>query len=674
MNSNFIKIQLKTLFSFSFILLCMSIFRSYFFIKYLPQNVDFSIDIFKMLFLGLRIDLVIVSYFYLPIFLILIPGYFLKKILITPLKTEKILSFYTKLSAVIIAFFLISDIIFYSYFGCHINSIIFGVIDDDTNALIETAYKNYNLLIFGLTILLILKLIFLCINKVYSLKLTHLKKEYKTHVFFNTFIFLLHITILVFFLRGSFTSLFPLIAYIPEISNNKYINSMTTNGVIAFYGSAANYADNILDKIDVLEKTGYKDNIQKAFTDFLNTENIETDDLLSNITYTTSSDSKLEKQPPHVVVIMVEGFGFPIIKYQSSSFDIMASLKSHFDEDIVFTNCISGGNGTIDSLEPFLLNLIQIPSAIAYGQSKFIKTSFDEAVAKIFKQKGYETTFIYGGELTWRNVGDFMPHQGFDYCYGKGTILNHFSLKENDETVHPWGVFDEFALRFVRDILKKSDKPQFIFLLTTNNHPPYITPKKYQEKPLSISKDLEKHLHGDPELLKERLKNYQYVMDQLGLFLNDIKTSALSEKTVVSITADNNTIEGNMHYDNPINESKKIPFYLYVPKWLHYKCNQINTNIPCSHKDIFATIYNLVLSKAHYTSLGNNLLDPRKDRTYCGFNDYGIINTQDGAFQYEAPQTDIQKICNTQYKASMGIVGYIQNKYKKRSSIEKEIR
>ncbi len=652
----------------------MSAFRSYFFIKYMPQNIDVSIDILKMFFLGLRVDLVIISYLYLPIFLILTPGYFFKSAYKMPSKIEKFLSFYTKLSAVVIAFFLISDIVFYSYFGCHINSIIFGIIDDDTSALIQTAYKNYNIFLFGLTVLLILKIIFLFINRVYSLKLTFIKEEYSIHFILRTLIFLGHMILLVLFLRGSFTRMFPLIANIPEISNGRYINSMTTNGAVAFYGSAVNYADNKLDKIDILEKTCYKGNTQKAFSDFLNTETIKTDDLLSNITYITASDKALETSPPHVVVIMVEGFGFPIIKYQSPSFDILASLKKHFDEDIVFTNCISGGNGTIDSLEPFLLNLIQIPGAIAYGQSKFINTSFDEAVAKVFKQKGYETTFVYGGELTWRNVGDFMPHQGFDYCYGKGTILNHFSLKENDETVHPWGVFDEFALKFVSDLLKKSDKPQFVFLLTTNNHPPYITPKKYQDKPLSISKDLEKHLQGDLELLKERLKNYQYVMDQLGLFLNDIKTSELSEKTIVSITADNNTIEGNMHYDDSMNESKKIPFYLYVPKWLNYKCNQINTNIPCSHKDIFATIYNLVLSKAQYTSLGNNLLTPKKDRIYCGFNDYGIINTEDGAFQYETPQTDIQKVCNVQYKASMAIVGYIQNKYKQLSNPKQEIR
>lgn len=294
------------------------------------------------------------------------------------------------------------------------------------------------------------------------------------------FVFLIETTLLVLFMRGSFFTMQPIIVKYPDVSTDKFLNSMTTNGILSFYDASFFYYQNKTNQLDILKITGYKNNETQIFKDFLQKEDIDTSDLLNNIKHITDFDEDLEKNPPHVVVIMVESFGMPILKYQSPTFDIMLSLKKHFEEDIVFTNCISGGNGTIHSLEPFLLNFIQIPNALSYGQGIYAQTAFKEAAAKVYQGKGYQTSFVYGGDLCWQNIGNFMKYQGFDTVFGKGNILDAYHLDENDENIHPWGVFDHLTLNFAIDILQKAKKPQFIFVLTTNNHPPYITPSSYK--------------------------------------------------------------------------------------------------------------------------------------------------------------------------------------------------
>ncbi len=156
-------------------------------------------------------------------------------------------------------------------------------------------------------------------------------------------------------------------------------------------------------------------------------------------------------------------------------------------------------------------------------------------------------------------------------------------------------------------------------------------------------------------MAKERFQDYQYALDMAGRFMDKIKESPLAQNSVVAITADNNTVEGIMHYDNYYNETKKIPFYLYLPKTLHVE--DINTSIAGSHKDIFPTLYNLTLSNQSYISIGVDLRDNKA--LHCGFNDAGVIMSNDGGFKSGKAKTELQKECDIYYKASLAVTEYL---------------
>nr|VFJ69086.1 MAG: Sulfatase [Candidatus Kentron sp. DK] len=214
--------------------------------------------------------------------------------------------------------------------------------------------------------------------------------------------------------------------------------------------------------------------------------------------------------------------------------------------------------------------------------------------------------------------------------------------------------------------LEKARRPQFVFVLTTNNHPPHTLAKSYDPKPLIFSEALQKHLTGDPDLMRQRFQDYQYALDMAGRFMDTIKGSALAEETVVAITADNNTVAGIMHYDDAVQESNQIPFYLYLPPYL--RTEPFDRNVSASHDDIFPTLYARTLSEATYTALGSDLYDP--DVLHCGYNDAGIILSADGAFRLGRAKTALQKACEKQYRAGLTITETIAKSAAKEKVIQ----
>lgn len=606
-------------------------------------------DIMDAFLLGLRLDLSVVAYTSIIPLLGLIATNFIR------FDIRIFYKIYFFCITLLLLLIEVVDIGHYSFFGEHITMIFFGLFDDDTDAIIKMLDENYGLGISTLALLIVMGILYFIIQKIFNFD----AKPKKIH---NNFIkrtaLYLGMAALVFIAaRGTF-GMYPISKMIEDVSEDPYINSLPQNGVFAFKNASYNYAKSKQGHLDIIKEMGYKGHIEDAFK-VLEAKNFNRNNLLATLDKTTKTNPAAAKKPPHVVVIMVESFGMPILKYQSDKFDIMRRLKKHFDEDTVFTNFISTANGTIASLEPLLLNIIARPHTIPFGQSRYQSTDFTQAAARVYKKAGYETTFIYGGDLSWRNVGHFMQHQGFDHTYGKAVVKKNLHLSGED-IFHDWGIYDQFTLSFVEKKLKEAKKPQFIFVLTTNNHPPYKLYKNYKSKPLHFSKELRQHLRGDMDLIEKRLYDYQYALDTVGGFLDAIKSSPLKENTILAVTADNNTIEGIMKYDNPYEESKKIPFYIYMPAYLK---RDFNTTLPGSHKDIFPTLYNLTLSNVKYRSMGSDLGDTNVE--HCGYNNAEIILSKNGAFKIPKAKTAAQKSCLKRYKASLAAQEYmLQEEFK----------
>ena len=646
---------------FLIVLLFMSVARLFLFTTHASfSSFEFS-EILSSFVLGLRLDASILAYlFALPVLIAFFTWVMNLKFL--QLVLYPLIRFYFVVILTLLVFFYFSDYAYFSFFGEHSTLMIFGAFDDDTDALIKTAFANYNVILIAVVIVLLLSAIYFSVFKILKPKEFFHRDSFKTRwsILGQLSFFLFLIVLVAITGRGSFT-LFPLAYNTPDPTADNFLNNISKNPVFALVDSYNAYEKSKNGHYDLIKIAGYKHKIKEAFKIHTHKENIDENNLLNNIKYKTQKNDILEKKPPNVVVVMVESFGMPLLDYQSDSFNIMGRIKKHFDEDILFKNFISASNGTIVSLEPLLLNITARPRSTCFAQGKYLNTSFYQASAKVYKDAGYETSFVYGGDLSWRNVGNFMPKQGFEHVEGKSNIAK--ALGQDEKKIsHDWGVFDGYLYSYIEQKLKNAKKPQFIFILTTNNHPPYKIPSDYKSNSLKISPKLKEHIKGDMELAKLRFKDYAYAVDMAGKFLDDIKSSDLANNTVVAITADNNTVEGIMKYDNYYTQTKKIPFYLYLPPYLKDK-TEFDMDMASSHKDIFPTLYNLTLSDVNYTAIGTDLADSSK--LHCGFNDDGILMASDGGFKVGKASSEAQKECEKYYKATLAVTEYLIKSQKK---------
>jgi len=630
----------------------MSIFRMIFFLYYnilsFEEISKYFYDLLHSFILGFRLDLSVIAYLQVIVNILLIFYLFYKSRYI-----KNFIKYFLFISYSIIILLLLSDFGFYSYFKEHINILFFGLFDDDTVALINTFWQNYHVVWIISLFILFLYFLYKLIDKIFSYNFKEIDVKYKSLFF----IFLFLITFI--FARGSL-GMYPLAKMIPDVSDNDFVNKLSKNGVIAFAKAYKTRQKSLKSKYSIIKETGFDKNITEAFEIFLKKDlsKISKKDLLKTLYHKTS---KKDIDDYNVVVIMVESFGLPILNYQSDKFDIMGSLKRHFKEDILFKNFISSANGTINNLESLLLGIPRFPGMMPLSQSKYCTKSFKFAPPFILKNNGYKNTFIYGGDLVWRDVGSFFKYQGFDKINGKKNIYKN--IKNDDgksEYFHPWGIYDEYLYQYIFKQLKDSKQKQFIFALTTNNHPPYTVPKHFKIPPLKISKDLKNVLTGDMELLKKRFQSYAYALHSLGDFITNIKNSKLAKNTIIVVTADDNTVKSNMIYKkNKLFLSKNIPFYIYLPEKLKNKIDIKSYNNFGSHKDIFPTIYNLIFSETKYISVGSDMLD--NNITHIGVNSSKIAASSQRVVKINNLKKKQKYYEGNFYRAILAVSGYLFN-------------
>ncbi len=630
-----------------FYLIVMTLLRLVFFLYY-TTDTFLSSELVESFFLGFRVDLTVVGYSYvLPYIIALFSQLF-------RVNSYSIFKYYYFIIFVIFFTLNLADFGFYSYFKEHINILFFGLFDDDTEALIKTFWANYPvIIILGLYVVSLL-LAYKIIDKIFSIQFKSKTNQQSIISWTVVLIFIFGI------IRGTF-GMYPLGKMLPNISSDKFINQVAQNSTRSFIRAYKLRQKFLSNHYDLIKDVGFDKNITQAFKIHNLNKPIDSKNLLKNITYTTP---KL-KDSFNVVVVMVESFGMPLLDYNSEDFDILRSMKKHFQEDILFKNFISSGDGTIPSLESLMLNITYRPSSFPLAQSIYKNVSFDYSPAFLYNKNHYETSFIYGGDLSWRDIGAFAQHQGYQHVEGKMDIYNNVNKTIEKEYFHDWGIYDEFLFEHIENKLLNAKKPQMILALTTNNHPPYEIPKQYQSKKLVVSDKLKQHLHGDLDLLQKRFYSYQYAVDQVGHFLDFIKHSSLKNNTIVVITADNNTIDSSMNYDkDKLLKSKNIPAIFYLPKKLKERIKKIDTSRFASHKDIFPTLYNLTLSETSYLSIGNNLFASKG--YFVGFNGSKIVASKDdGVSQIDFRQ---KELTNSEkfYKATLAVQEYLLNYYMKR--------
>ena len=175
----------------------------------------------------------------------------------------------------------------------------------------------------------------------------------------------------------------------------------------------------------------------------------------------------------NVVLIIVESWSNLLIDYEKPlDADLLCGLRKHFDADYLFRNFVSATNGTIDAVETFTINA-QHPRIFT---SSYRTYQYPTATAKVWHDAGYETSFLSGIEISWRNLMEVLPKQNFDRVIGKYELLNERPEAECNTT---WGVYDHELLSYLNDYINTGGAPKFVMALTSTSHTPFEFPTSF---------------------------------------------------------------------------------------------------------------------------------------------------------------------------------------------------
>ncbi len=599
------------------LILCLIGFfiRLLFYLVLAPSDLSFSNYSSELIYAfihGLRFDLSAISYFSLLFLLFTLFSKTPALIYLGGLNIYRLFMFFW----IIIS---IGDILFYSFYTDRINLIAFGLFDDDTVGLLKIFWKNYPVFkVVGITALL-------CAVAYWSSK----RFTSQSSLILNTSWKLKVFLFILFFMLGRGTlSMFPLGPDYAVISSIPFINQMSFGTAHALFraaklrsiqqrlGSAAWDAN--------LKEFGYHtDDPQaedRAFEDYFDNK-IQTSryDLMK---FKTQSHQELS-DISNVVLFMMESWGTYGItaSAESTAFDVMGKMTEHFKSDYINLNFLANTPGTAGSLSCILGGVPQRAISPFLTESSYLSTQLSTSPALIYKNQGYETYFIYGGNPGWRDINKYAIIQGYDFIEGEIEVKK--ALDENkvfSAGKHDWGIYDEDLFSYIKlKISQNTNKKKLFVVMTTSNHPPFELPENYDlnsiKESTSASNFPDKNRLIDAKLAEYRFRTFRYSSDKLADFITELRTHpTYKNNTVLAATGDHSSWLVNSNANERLTKDS-VPFYLFIPEKIA-RAKKLNKDVfksaYGSHMDIWPTLYNLTLSHAEYESFGHDMFAARK--------------------------------------------------------------
>lgn len=207
----------------------------------------------------------------------------------------------------------------------------------------------------------------------------------------------------------------------------------------------------------------------------------------------------LNTQRPNVLIILLEGFGAEFVESLGGAKGASPNLDRLGREGVWFTDCYSNSyrtdRGTVCALSGFpglpQTSVMKIPA----------KSRHLPGIARSLGRAGYETDFLYGGDINFTNMKSYLLSTG----YQRLTADTDFSLQER--TTNAWGVNDDITFDYLYHTLAArtdTTKRWHTAFLTLSSHEPF-------EVPFDRFPD------------DQRLNSFAYTDDCLGRFIDRLK-------------------------------------------------------------------------------------------------------------------------------------------------------
>lgn len=543
------------------------------------------------------------------------------------------------ISAIVIT--LASEQIYYSYFGARFNILAFGAIEDDIGAVLKSAWQSYPLLLYvsvGLVleymVLRIIRRAFHFADFLHAAKMPDAETvERRLNVHIVT-----HSLLAVFLCSIRLNPLF--VGLAEEYPQTAFVRTIPENGVEKLAETVWTRVKE--DRLSTAIAHGFGEEPQDALVAFTgNPELPDTGSLFSRLPLQEMRPTPEWEKPPHVVLVVMESFATHLLRYQAEDFDLLGPAAPYFESGILYRRFLPADNISIGSILGITLDLPYRPGTKHLSQSEQGNRAFASSAAHLFAGKGYDTSFYYGGPADWRELGDYLPLQGFQEVVGMEELLERYDLdpKTDAET---WGLWDAHLFRAVKERLETAEQPTFLVVFSTTNHPPNRLPPDWEAPPMVPPERLLARTGGPlDDTQNAQVGTYRYALHQLGAWLDTLREEGLMQEAVIGVTGDHTAGMNIPFAHQEVLLERAVPFLLLLPDAVRDQF-EADPLTPGSHKDIAPTLFHAAgLGPYGYRGMGSSLLDP--DALHLGFNSSGLVLFDEGSVRIREQGLDAMR-------------------------------
>ena len=503
----------------------------------------------------------------------------------------RITSVVIRIWASVFALLAVINFYYYGFYKLPIDSVIFGLADDDTIAVLHTIWRDFPMLQIAIVLALAVWSANTAALRVGKYVLQSLQ-AYWVRASYLLFIPLLLILVLVIgkgTLKGMALQLDNITA-----TSKSFLNNVIPNGVTALYNAWDAYrtSTDIGEEDAGLKTLGFQSYQEAAHAYGIQASTPE------GVQQALMASGHNQLNGKNLVFFQMESWSAEPFKYQSKDMDVLAGLKDKLHSAWLFDNFDSAHHGTHPALEAILYNTPVTP--ITNGKYRNIQLGWGVPFA--MKKAGYDTLFVTSGQSGWRELNRVLLIQSFDEVIDAATLRAKYPGAQGGI----WGVWDSYMFRYIEERLAQQpkDRPLFIYAMSTTNHPPYELPSDYKPFAFDINK-----WPGDKgsEHLLTNLQTYRYANDELAKFVSAVQSGPASGHTVVAATGDHN-VRTFGQYATPESQvlRQQVPFVVWGAGKL--ECLSALHQVG-SHLDMFPTLFSLLGIHEGYLMTGRNLAE-----------------------------------------------------------------
>ena len=553
------------------------VFRIVFLISYRGMVQDALLaDQLLALLHGLKLDISLTGYILLFPTLILIPFSIFRKGFF-----RSILSIYTFIILLSLIMAYISNLVIYQYWNTPIDRSIFDYLSTP-GEMFASISPAAIILFLSIIIFLIASIYFWIYRKWIASTLNiNLKRNWLTPILF----FLLVPTLILPIRGGLATS--PIHVGVVYFHESSFLNHTAVNPVWNLFSSLVE-SGNLTQSVEFYSSQEVKEIM---------------DDLYDPVSEPVPTPI-LTTRRPNIIIILLESFGQPVISDMGGKLDAAPNINSLISEGVFFNNFYSSGTMTDRSLGAVLGGYPAVPgTCIIYFEDKALKLP---SLNKKLKSSGYNSAFLYGGDIDFGHISSYLVINGFEQIISDKNFP--LSIKRSS-----WGVPDHILFEKLLEVSEQASTPFFNVLLTLSSHTPFDVP-------------MEPVFPGNDHI--EKFKNSVFYTDKyLGEFIENAKSKDWWDETIIIIMADHGCRIGNIS----AHEKKRF----HIPMlWLGGALSVSDTTITefSSQTDLPLTLLNQLGMSGDEFIFSKDILSPEtRSFAYYTYND-GIGFISDSMF------------------------------------------